>query len=252
MMRYSIFLNSLMFIMILFFSNITFAKNLKPTQFWEFSGKYQPYWETLWHFDGQFFELSCEDKNDVMYENYAKLHPQFRPLMANKDMRKKWRQSLIVNGNGGIEPFNSCFYEELIERWIEATYPGNKKTIVYCGKVAEGLNAIDHDGASAIAELGEYAIIGRSYPVVVLVRTTLKDERVRLNDDIQYYLQLHLRSFLAAKPPISAGLAQTYETLIDPDAGEKLSPEKRKFLDEAFKRGDHRSVLEATAPCQSA
>ena len=206
----------------------------------------------LWHFDGQFFELSCEDKNDVMYENYAKLHPQFRPLMANKDMRKKWRQSLIVNGNGGIESFNDCFYKELSGRWFDVIRSSNKKIILYCGKAAEGLDAIDHDGALAITELGEYAILGRPYPVFVFVQTSLRYERVRLNEDIRYYLQLHLRSFLAQEPPISARLANTYQPLLKPNAGKNLSPEKREFLDQAFKRGDHRSVLEATAPCQSA
>ncbi len=219
---------------------------------WEFTGKKQPLSDALWHFDGQYFDLSCEDRNDVMYENYARLFPQFRPLMADAQIRKRWRQSLIINGNGGFESFNTCFHKELRGRWFDVTLRESNNSILYCGRIVEGLNEFDLDGALAVAELGEYAIIGRSYPVIVLVRANSRDERIRLNDDIEYYLQLHLRSFLAVTPPISTAMAEIYKPLIDHEAGKKLSLKKRKFLDDAFERSDHMSVLDTTAPCQSA
>ncbi len=250
-MRSSVIFNSLILFMILFSPNEIVAESKKPAQDWDFSGKFQPYWDTLWHFDGQFFELSCEDKNDVMYENYAKLHPQFRPLMADKQMRKNWRYSLITKGDDGIDSFNSCFYLELLQRWWEVSGSDEKGAVLFCGKMAEELNKAEQDGVVAIAEFAEYALMGRSTPVTQLLTSNLRKNRMRLNKDIYYYLQLNLQKLMAEKPSLPA-LTEIYKRFVDPQAGINLTRKRRKYLDEAFSRGDHMSVIDTTAPCQSA
>ena len=245
------FLQTILIIVPIICAQASFAGGAMASPTWDFTGIYQPYSLALRQFDGQFIGLSCQDKNDLMYEAYAQLHPQFRPLMANKELRKRWRQSLIKKGDGGFDGLSSCFYKELLDRWWSVSSPTDKKTVLYCGKIAEELNEFELDGASAIAEIAEYALMGRSVPVTQLIQANSKDVQMRLNEDILYYLQLNLKKLMNGKF-VSQELTEIYQPLLDPDAGKNLSPEKRKFLDEAFKRGDHRSVLEATAPCQSA
>ena len=172
--------------------------------------------------------------------------------MADDEMRKNWRHSLITKGNGGIESINHCLQRELERRWRKVTYSENSMTILYCGKIAEGLNEADRNGALAVAELGEYAIIGRTLPILMLARANPTDDRILLNDDFSYYLQLHIQSFMNAEMRPMTGMWEIYTKLLDPNAGKTLTLKRRKFLDNVFANGNHIKVLEATAPCQSA
>ena len=234
----------------MFFAYSAIAMSSEPDQSWDFSGKNQPYFDNLWQFDGRFDDLNCQDKNDVMYENYARQHPQFRPQMASKNLRTKWRHSLITKGNGGLDSINFCFYKELIDRWHQVS--PNRKALLYCGKLADYIGESDLDGTLAIAELTYYAMLGRKHPLILVVRADTENHRVQLNSDIQYYLQLHLNKFISEDPPIGDNLAQIFVPLMDPEAGENLTAQSRIFLENSFERGDHQAVLDATAPCQTA
>ena len=109
MKKISNLLNFILILNFLYFTGTNISGSAEPEKKWEFSGNYQPYSQKLWDFYGQFFDLSCEDRNDVLYENYARLYPEFRQYMADDEMRRNWRHSLITKGYEGFESFNHCF-----------------------------------------------------------------------------------------------------------------------------------------------
>lgn len=125
--KFRVFLKLLSIISALLYVNTSVAGNQEPDSSWEFTGQYQPDREKLWKFDGQFFDLTCEDRNDIMYENYARQHPEFRPLMGDNSLRSQWRYSLITKANPNTDSLNHCFYRALRDRWFAVTRPGNKK-----------------------------------------------------------------------------------------------------------------------------
>ncbi len=219
---------------------------------WKFNGSRQPFYETLEHFDGQYFDLTCEDRSDVMYENYAQLHPTFRILMKNYELRTQWRRSLILRGTRGIGPLNHCFYQVLIKRWRNSMNSNGRKVLVHCGRIVEILNSFERYGAKAADEMLEYAMNGGPFPIIWFLSEGPSRDLINLNADIRYYLQLNLRKYIAVDPKEHLTLTQRYDKLLKNDAGKELPPQRRKFVEEAFSRADYESVLSTTAPCQVA
>lgn len=220
------------------------------TSDWDFTGKNQPHAESLAKFDRQYFELSCADRHDVMYENYARMHPAFRQYLGDLQMRKKWRIAMIVGTKPNRDSFNHCFYRSLRRQWSDAIYTSQKHSLIFCGKIVEGLNGFDQYAADALAEMTLYAITGRPQAILTLLGGLEDSDRAHLNIDLAYYLQRHLQFFLNQKPPPLEELAIYYRRWLKPDAGLDLDPTRKEILDIAYAKGDHLKVLKMTAPCQ--
>lgn len=220
---------------------------------WEFTGKYLPDAQVLAKYDAQYFELTCADRTDVMYENYARLHPDFRKYLNDASMRKRWRIALISGSDLNLDSFNFCFYRKLRHRWSDALVAPNRHSLIFCGGIVENLNEIDQNAADALQEMTRYAVIGRALPILILHSAiNYKGEnRARLSSDIIYYIQRHLRHYLNEKPPILEKLASDYRRLLKPDAGIDLDPARKISLDGSFATGEHLKVFEAIVPCQA-
>lgn len=154
--------------------------------------------------------------------------------------------------NGGADSLNYCFYTMLADRWRDAASMHGVNDVLYCGKPAEGLSGADHIASLALAEMGEYAIIGRSMPISMLLSATYASNRIRQNIDIAYYLQLHLHKVLNQNPPLPKELAALYQSLVDSAPKNNLSEIRSMELDKTFDSGMHLDILRATAPCQGA
>ena len=239
------------FVLLILTQFMTIAQSLSSPK-WEFMGSRQPYYETLEHFDGQYFDLTCEDRSDVMYENYAQLHPQFRPLMKNYELRTRWRRSLVLRGSRGVGPLNHCFYRILTKHWRNYEFSQSRKTLVHCGRMVEILKPDEHYAAKAVDEMLEYAMNGGAFPTIWFLSDATSRDLINLNADLRYYLQLNLKKYIALDARLESKLAQRHEKLLMNDAGLELMLRRRKFVEEAFTRSDYKSVLITTAPCQVA
>lgn len=217
---------------------------------WEFTGKYLPDTQVLAKYDAQYFELTCADRTDVMYENYARLHPAFRKYLGDINMRKKWRIALISGSPMNLDSFNQCFYRKLRRRWAPVLYTSSKRTLIFCGRIVENLNEHDQYAADALREMTRYALIGRIGAITTVFNALYDVNRARLNSDIVYYMQRHLRQYLIDNASHFENSTVSFHKWLKPDASLDLDPKRKDFLDKAFAKGDHLKVFEATAPCQ--
>lgn len=222
----------------------TIAENT-PVTGWEFSDDRQPNFELLRPTDVKVYEVGCSRWVNLFYDNYANLHPKFRPYMHDQSMRKKWRKSLVLSGDGYLRSRNICFYRGLSERISKLPYD-QRDRIIFCGTIARGLNDQQLSAAKAAEELTEYALTGLFSAVVTILNKEGRFSTIKLNDDVRYYQQQMINH---VTPP-SDSLRDVIERFLVPDAGKALSPERRKFVDEAFKRRDYKAVLATTAPCK--
>ena len=87
-------------------SMIAFAESFDNS--WGFTGSNQPFYRTLDTDDVHIDKVGCNAWIDNMYENYARLHPGFRPLMSDAAKHRRWREALILRGGGNDETFNHC------------------------------------------------------------------------------------------------------------------------------------------------
>ncbi len=226
--------------------------NASAEEDWDFTGKHLPDAQILAKYDAQYFELTCADRTDLMYENYAKLHPAFRKYLGDAQMRKKWRIALISGSDLNLDSFNQCFYRKLRRRWTDALITSKKKSLIFCGRIVENLNELDQYAAEALREMTRYAIIGRAGAISTIFISLKDNKRARLNSEIVYYMQRHLQADLDNHRSISEKLATSYRNWLKPDAGLDLDPTRKYVLDEAFIMGDHLKMFETTAPCQEA
>ena len=226
--------------------------NASAGEDWDFTGKYLPDAQILAKYDTQYFELTCADRTDVMFENYARLHPAFRKYLGNAKMRKKWRIALISGSDLNLDSFNQCFYRNLRHRWTDALITSKKHSLIFCGRIVENLNEADKYAADALREMTRYALIGRIGAITTLFIALNDVNRANLNNDIAYYLQLHLQQYLIDNPSLSDDLTVFPHKWLKSDASLNLDSKRKNLLDKAFTTGDHLKVFESTAPCQGA
>ncbi len=211
---------------------------------WDFSGARQPKHEISPIFEPP-DEYGCGKWPDQRYEQYAKLHPQFRPLMADPQMRRRWRQSLILATDNQFDYQNACFYQKLSLHTNYSISGDLGSQIIYCGMIPPGLDQHKRRWAQEAHELTEYGMIGRSLAAYTVLVTYRNHTNFKLNADVYYYIQ---RVFRRQLPPWDQS-REIYADVLAPDFGDLLTAERRQFVDDAFERGDYRAVLATTELC---
>ncbi len=214
---------------------------------WEFSGENQPTYLALWEVGEDLTKTDCVGWPDVLYENYAILYPDFRPLMDDPALRKRWRNSLIMNEFERSDSLNACFYFSLWDVWHQATDQLDETETISCGVVAANLNSRNEFAAGIVDELLVYGLNGSTLSLIMILSTEFEAAGgVRLNPDVRYYAQL---AYDDITPP-DGRLREIAQRFLTPSAGDLLTPERRAFVENAFGRRDYRSVLDTTEPCQ--
>ncbi len=228
------------------FAHLSFAQTvINSDRGWDFAGEKQPKYLTLLNMGKENLDAGCSGRLDFLYENYAKLYPEFRPLMNDENLQKQWRKSLILNGSDNIQSFNLCLFLELSKQWKDAINIKDSDKLLFCGVKANNLSKEDSKIADIIEELTYYAIKGQTGAIRIMLDTDPKYDRVRLNDDVRYYLQL-LFDELTPKQGELRDIVQKYLT---PSAGDNLPNADRKFVKDAFKKKDFSLILKNTNPC---
>ena len=230
---------------------------------WTFSGDRQPHFAELTGDEIAFLRLPCEAKKERLYEAYAALHPEFRAIMEREEMRRAWRMALILAEPARYEYESYCFFDDLIHamhkhlpstRWVTLFgydlweyYPD----IVYCGRPVEEIDEVDRVGVEAVAELTEYGLAGLWLPGAIILQNNWSGNRwrnrIRLNPDVIYYLQRKLHDVTRDHAKMDGDVVP----YLDPDIADKLTSQRKHFVDEAYQRGDYRAVLASTEPCQA-
>ena len=218
-----------------------------PDPRWNFSGDRQPTYRQLLN-DGLYFSVNdCRKTVDALYEAYADLHPGFHAVMNETGMRRRWRMSLVVHQlvhrPVDFEIANSCFYEQMTDRLLEASEARGPAKIIYCGRFIDKLLARDARTVLELEEYTTYAFAGSQLMILSMLRRDFHS--TMLNQDVRYYLQrLYLEIANGDAPSLKLG-AERLET----DESSMLSPERRRFVEEAARRRDHEAVLNTTEPC---
>ncbi len=214
---------------------------------WEFSGENQPTYLALWEVGDRTSVSRCSARQrEFLYENYAILHPDFRPLMDEPGLRKQWRMSLILRGDDGADPLNDCFYDMLKNRWYDGTKSLERERVIFCGVIARGLDKPLLRAARAISELAFYGFNGSASALRFVLDADPGFLGVKLNDDVRYLSQLIIDDVVEP----DGSLREMVKQFLTPSAGDLLTPERRAFVENAFGRRDYRSVLDTTEPCQ--
>ncbi len=208
---------------------------------WDFSGPRQPTYDQFRPTnDGR-----CPQWLDATYEAYATLHPKFRPIMNEPGMRARWRRSSIIHNNGDSGILGFCFFEKLFRIVMSGMFSKKYDRVLHCGIIAPNLDKNELRIAEAAHELTEYASIGIYQAAHKALILGSEESVVALNPDVRYYLQQVLNRLVPPQDSWRELLAQHFP----PDMGQALSPERRRFVDDAFERGDYRAVLATTEPC---
>ena len=121
-----------------------------------------------------------------------------------------------------------------------------RKNLIFCGIPSRNIDEVGLRAAEAAEELTSYAMIGK-FSAAYRVLNLPDGKAIILNPDITYFLQMTIDRLV----PPGDELRHNYVDLLTPDAGEQLSPQRRKFVDDAFIRKDHQAVLDTTKPCKS-
>jgi len=227
-------------------TNSALAENhATPAPVWEFTGKYLPTYDKLRDAGDERLNVDCDRWPDVLYENYAVLFPDFRPLMNEPGMRKRWRISLVQQRKNGIDGFNFCFYRRLQERWLDVIGRYDAPKTVFCGVIANNLTPKGKIAANALEELALYGFSGSTMAMVILMDPKSDNWGLRLNSDVRYYMQLLLDSLT----PPAGELRDVTQQYLTPSAANLLTGERRLFVEAAFESRDYQSVLDTTQPC---
>jgi len=215
-------------------------------QQWEFSGDRQPSFELLVDQREGFFALQCQEQLNILYENYAKLYPDYRPLMGKAALRKNWRQSLVHDGiDNRLDSFNFCVYSMLSNSIQKSPLRNEKTRNIFCGRFGNYLRETELQIAESLQELTGYALYGSASANYHLLNVTDTYAAITMNDDVRYYFQELLKQQTASKPKIRKAL----ESVFLPETSIKPSPKRRKFVEDALARGDYQTVLATSDPC---
>ena len=223
------------------------ALKAEETQRWSFTGDARPTYVSLITTGPDRTFVGCGNWHNVIYERYAALHPDFRTVMANPDIRKQWRWNLIVHSHGNLELYNGCFYDRLSAPTYDLTSEEKRGKTIFCGVIARNLNARQQRAAEGVAELTEYAMIGRWAATFRALSSEREYSPIRFNADVRYYIQKHMRNIAALVVELKTG----FQKYLMQDAGANLSPQRRQFVNAAFERGDYQAVLNTTPACEA-
>lgn len=211
------------------------------TSEWEFSGDRQPTYGSLAIGAADLPNTGCKKWPDALYARYVHLHSDFVPLSNDPVMRRKWRQSLVSSAIAGSDSLNHCIYGLLQDRFNEITEHWRKIHLPQC---RVNYPQVHLEAADLLAELAEYAAAGSSMAGLMVLNKEEADRGpITLDPSVRYYLQ---RALDTSTPP---GLHYMVEDLLVPDAGAELAPERKRFVDDAFGRGDYHAVLSTIDPC---
>ena len=238
-------LNVFSLILIFIVMPTSFAGNTSLKD-WHFAGEQQPYYANLQSSDVDEVKDGCAVWVDSMYKNYVSLNPGFRPLMGDERWRKKWRRSMILYGYGEFQSQNICFYRILRKRMMGLPHEWPRR-VLFCGVIARNIDSIEQNPARAAEELFEYAMHKRFSALSLILIWEYGSSPIKFNVDVKYYLQLMIKK----NWPKDNRLHVTVERYFVPDASGELSAERKKFVEEAFERGDYQAVLSTTTPCES-
>ncbi len=232
--------------LLLFATNLVIANDHVASSAWRFTDENRPDYLKLWEIGEDLSQVECTAWPDVLYENYASLYPDFRPLMDDPVLREQWRMSLILNNIEENASSNFCFYASLRVHWREATELLGTQEIVSCGVPATSLLPAGRAVADIVDEFLVYGFSGSAVSLVILLVTVPEDDdNVQLNPDVQYLAQLKYDSIT----PPEGQLREVATPFLAPSAGDLLSAERKAFVEDAFARGDYQAVLDTTKPC---
>lgn len=211
---------------------------------WKFTGERLPTHDKLNTAGPKYSDIGCEKWPDTLYENYIELNPEFHPFSSKTKWREKWRRSLVLNSDKNWDTFNHCLYRMLRKQMMERTNKGPRQ-ILFCGVIANGINGNELKSAKAAEELFEYGMDKRFSAFHTLLNREYRSSPIKFNLDVKYYLQLMIKKHW----PKGNRLHVTVERYLEPDASKALALERRKFVEDAFGRGDYKAVLATTKPC---
>ncbi len=213
---------------------------------WQFIGDRLPRYVELVSDDGNFLDLECHEQREILYTNYLKRHPGYRPFMNAPEMRKEWRRAMVNHQiDNNLDSFSFCVYSILQNTVFDLPRRHDKRDKIFCGVMGEPLNSLEKAAAQSLQELMGYAIRGSVSANLQLLGVSDLFPLVRLNNDVRYYLQGLLRKLTASTP----SLWDVAKSLVLPVEAIDLSLERRMFIENTVARGDHTSVLETTNPC---
>ncbi len=231
---------------------------------WDFSGEQQPSFDLLWPYEDRIAGHSCPVQVEKIYENYSRLHPEYTRHSDNQAMRRAFRRSLLLNSEKEEEYLLGCFEDTLGKRirhyehanavstdplvkyvhtLLEWVGWKRKPRNLFCGVLASDLDAQELEIAQSVQELTDYAF-AESWHAIWLVLWQDRDTKFfKYNPDIRYYFQLLIKKLTITREQ----LKEINELIQQPVSN--LSTKRRKFVEDAFERGDYQSVLNTTDPC---
>ena len=210
-----------------------------------------------------------------IFENYAAQHPHFRVFLNDETARREFRiilslaaqREAMYSSNG----LTNCIVDMLEERIRKFEFENQVSTDplvlpfhymlelvglkrrprnLFCGAMAVSLDEQELAVALAKQEVTEYAFAENWAALSYVMWNDRKNVYFNYNPDIRYYLQLLLTKLSRAewvKPETTRQIKETNAPLMLPL--EELSPQRRKFVEDAFERGDYQAVVNTTDPC---
>ncbi len=248
-------------------SNVVLAQT-QDAAVWDFGGDRRPELDRLWPSEDRLARHGCAVQTKIIYKNYVVQHPEFRIFLNDEAVRREFRMSLSLASQRAVKYsssyFTGCFVEVLDEhirkfqrenadsrdplvrpahRLFEAIGWKRKPRNLYCGVLAENLDEEELETALAKQEITEYAFAENWSAVLSALWSDGDTVFFKYNPDVRYYLQLLLTKLTITKEQ----LKEINELIQQPVSN--LSTKRRKFVEDAFERGDYQSVLNTTDPC---
>jgi hypothetical protein len=184
-------------------------------------------------------DYACEDTEDLRYGEYIRQHPEFAKIARRPDMRKRWRRALITYElANGVDGLNICIYQSISRRYYTSVMVDRFFYLPECPALIDRMLPDEREGYDAIAELLDYALLGSGY-ARDMVLDDLEPHSVQMFPELHFYFQQWLDNIV----PPTGNWREVIQELLEPDAGEKLSPERRAQVLDALSRNDYQAVL---------
>lgn len=215
---------------------------------WDFSGEHQPDFDLAPYPGYGDLDVNCNAYRENLFAAYKRKFPRFSASPGQAVLRKKWRHALVLTKLPYWDSANYCFYRHLNERYIRFYIRGEIPIIPYCRIKPEDRSTEFSRAIEALEEMTEYAMRGGQSAIIFIFNLHDRDY-TDVHDDLLYYMNLHIRAKVAR-------YGESFDLFADHphpedfyDSGNELTPQRRAFIEDAFRRGDFQAVINTTQPC---